>query len=102
MEITHREAESTMPLDYNFTALIIIFGLWAVATICLFKRFSGSSLPAETCRIVGYSAIAIGSIGAALMQLVEGEPVAPDLLANLMLSFSSAAGGVYLSKGYLV
>jgi hypothetical protein len=51
---------------------------------------------------VGFTAIALGVIGAALMQLVQGEPVAANLLANLMLSFGSAAGGVYVAKGYLV
>lgn len=88
-----------MALSFNFAVLVV--GLWGVATISLFKRFSGPSLPAKTCRGVGYSAIALGCTGAALTQLVVGEPVATNLLANLMLSFGSAAGGVYLSKGYL-
>lgn len=89
-----------MEIDFNFA--ILITGIWAIATISLFKRFSGSSLSPEKCRGVGYAAIALGCLGAALLQLVEGEVVTVNLLANLMLSFGSAAGGVYLSKGYLV
>jgi hypothetical protein len=88
-----------MTFDFNFA--ILVTGLWAIATILLFKRFSGPSLQAKTCRGVGYTAIALGCSGAALIQLVAGEPVATNLLGNLMLSFGSAAGGVYLSKGYL-
>lgn len=88
-----------MTLGFNFAVLVT--GLWGIATISLFKRFSGPLLPAQTCRVVGYTAIALGCTGSALMQLVSGEVVAVNLFANLMLSFGSAAGGVYLSKGYL-
>ena len=89
-------------MEFGFAFAVIVAGVWAIATISLFKHFSGPSLSAGKCRGVGYTAIAFGAVGAALMQLVQGEPVAANLLANLMLSFGSAAGGVYLSKGYLV
>lgn len=88
-------------MRFDFTFAIYVTGAWGIATILLFKRFSGPSLSAQACRGVGYTAIALGCTGAALMQLVQGETVAASLLANLMLSFGSAAGGVYLSKGYL-
>lgn len=88
-------------MELGFGFAILITGIWGVATILLFKRFSGSSLSQQACRGVGYTAIALGCGGAALMQLVKGEVVAANLFANLMISFSSAAGGVYLSKGYL-
>lgn len=88
-----------MYLGFGFA--IFVTGVWCVVIILLFRRFSGRSLSQQACRGVGYTAIALGCGGAALMQLVKGEIVAANLLANLMLSFSSAAGGVYLSKGYL-
>lgn len=89
-------------MELGFGFAILVTGVWGVTTILLFKRFSGPSLSPQACRGVGYAAIALGCGGAALMQLVKGEVVAANLLANLMLSFGSAAGGVYLSKGYLV
>ena len=89
-------------MELGFGFAIVVAGIWSVATISLFKHFSGPSLSAAVCRGVGFTAIALGVIGAALMQLVQGEHVAANLLANLTLSFGSAAGGVYLAKGYLV
>lgn len=89
-------------MEFGFGFAIVVVGIWSVATISLFKRFSGPSLSATACRGVGFTAISLGVIGAALMQLVQGEPIAANLLANLMLSFGSAAGGVFLAKGYLV
>ena len=89
-------------MELGFGFAIVVAGIWGVATISLFKHFSGPSLSAAVCCGVGFTAIALGVIGAALMQLVQGEHVAANLLANLMLSFGSAAGGAYLAKGYLV
>ncbi len=89
-------------MEFGLGFAIIATGIWGVTTISLFRYFSGPSLSAAKCRGVGFVAIALGVIGSALMQLVQGAPVAANLLANLMLSFGSAAGGVYLAKGYLV
>lgn len=88
-------------MEFGFGFAILVTGMWGFATILLLKRCSGPSLSPEQCRCVGYTAIALGCIGAALLQLVKGEAVAANLLSNLMISFGSAAGGAYLSKGYL-
>ena len=80
----------------------LVTGPWLFITVFLMKKFSGASLHPEKCRLVGFVLIFLGAMGAAILQCVQGTTIIANLLSFLMVSFSSAVGGVYLSKGYLV
>lgn len=85
----------------DFPLLLLIAGVWGVVTIGVLKKFGGTNHSPGTYRGAGYALILAGAAGFALAAPLTGDPIYANLLSNLMLAFGSAAGGVYLGRGFL-
>lgn len=81
--------------------LVIVVGLWGAITVHILKKHSSCAMLQEQFRCYGYVLLLLGAVASGIVKTYGvSEPVWSEVFSTLIIGFSSAVGGIYLSRGY--
>ena len=85
----------------DFQMLLVVTGFWGAITVHILKTHSSCTMSQEQFRCYGYILLLLGAVASGIAKTyATSEPVLSEVISTLIIGFSSAVGGIYLSRGY--